>query len=74
MELAKKIEDSKLPFPNTARVNGGLSFIEWIEIILGIPQGSILGPISFNVLIKFLTLFINETDICSFADDTTPIR
>ena len=73
MELAKKIEDSKLPFPSTARVNGGLSFIEWIEIILGIPQGSILGPIFFNVLIKFLILFINETET-NFADDTTPIR
>ena len=27
----------------------GSSSSEWLEIILGLPQGSILGPILFNV-------------------------
>ena len=53
------------------RVKVGLSFSEWLEIILGIPQGSILGPILFNIFINDLLLFIKETDICNFADDTT---
>ena len=53
------------------RVKVGSSFSEWLEIILGIPQGSILGPILFNVFINDLLLFIKETDICNFADDTT---
>ena len=52
------------------RVKVGSSFSEWLEIILGIPQGSILGPILFNVFINDLLLFIKETDICNFADDT----
>ena len=53
------------------RVNVGSSFSEWLEIILGIPQGSILGPILFNVFINDVLLSIKETDICNFADDTT---
>ena len=53
------------------RVKVGSSFSEWLEIILGIPQGSILGPTLVNVFINDLLLFINETDICNFADDTT---
>ena len=48
------------------RVKVGSSFSEWLEIILGIPQGSIL-----YVFINDLFLFIKETDICNFADDTT---
>ena len=57
-----------MSFPKTTK---GSSFSEWLEIILGIPQGSILGPILFNVFINELLLFIKETDICNFADDTT---
>ena len=53
------------------RVRVGSSLSEWLEIILGVPQGSILEPILFNVFINDLPIFIEETDICSFADDTT---
>ena len=58
-------------FQRQERVKVGPSFSEWLEIILGIPQGSILGPILFNVFINDWLLFIKETDICNFADDTT---
>ena len=53
------------------RIKVGSSFSEWLEIIFGVPQGSILGPILFNVFINDLLLFMKETDICNFADDTS---
>ena len=53
------------------RVKVGSPFSEWLEIVLGVPQGSILGPILFNVFINDLLLFMKETDICNFADDTS---
>ena len=46
------------------------SFSEWLEIILGISEGSMLRSILFNIFINDLLLFIKETDICNFADDT----
>ena len=39
-------------------------------IILGVPQGSVLGPLFFLILIDELT-FIIETYCKMFADDTT---
>ena len=52
-------------------VKVGSSLSKWLQIIPGVPQGSTLGPIFFNVLINNLLLFIKETDICNFAEDTT---
>ena len=42
-----------------------------LEILRSVPQGSILGPILFNIFINDLIFFIQETEVCNFADDTT---
>ena len=48
------------------------SFSSWSDLVQGVPQGSVLGPILFNIYLNDLFYLIKECEICNFADDTTP--
>ena len=52
-----------------AKVNG--SFSIRTETVLGVPQGSVLRLLLFNIYLNDLFMFLEETEICNYADDTT---
>ena len=47
-------------------------FISWEEILFGVPQGTILIPLLFNIFLCNLFFIMNDVEIASYADDNTP--
>ena len=46
--------------------------LKWTMIIFAVSQGSILGPLLFNICICDVFMFLPKDDIADYADDNTP--
>ena len=55
----------------TLRVQLDSTFSSWLKILLGVPQGFIIGPLFFNVFLNVMLWFVEKTDIYNFADEKT---
>ena len=51
------------------RVKTGDKFSEWELVRKGVPQGSVLGPIFFNVHINDLLDHIKQANLNAYADN-----
>ena len=51
------------------KVNGAYS--TWRDLKRGVPQGSILGPLLFNIFINDIFYFLSKAKIANYADDNS---
>ena len=81
--LIAKLHDYRMDVPSIKLLHSYLTkrkqrlklnsaYSSWSEILFGVPQGSILGPLLFDIFLCDLFQFFPDVDIANYADDNTP--
>ena len=64
-----KVAAAKEVFPKS--VYQKCAFSSWTQLLQGVPQRLLLGPMLFNIYVEDMFFALNETDVCKLVDDKT---
>ena len=70
IESFKLLNSNLTERKQTVKIND--QFNSWLDIVVGVPQGSIVGPLLFNMFLCDMFRFCNDIDFASYEDDSTP--
>ena len=70
LSASKLIHDYLSHRKQRTKINS--SYSSWEEILFGVPQVSVLGPLLFNIFVSNLFSVLSDVEVASYADDNTP--
>ena len=69
LPVLRLVHDYLLNKKQRTRINN--SYSTWTEIVFGVPKGSTLGPLLFNIFLEDFFFTVNSTDIANYDNDNT---
>ena len=70
IDSLRLVQDYSTNRKQRTKINSAYS--SWEEILFRVPQGSILGPLLFNIFLCDLFFIMGDIDFASCANDNTP--